>query len=432
MEIIFEDNKKRQIIGREEISLPVKTSGLYFLEVSARVKGEKQLGSSDDEDLRVEINGKKFSALNNSSRYLDTPAAFSGGQLKNLLKTVYFFLEFAMGEQTVTLVSDRSATFEGIKVTKLDLTTDGTAELSLESQAEDGDRRPWITFALINLALQNFSLDLNLKRRFIDSDDVKIIVDGKIARNNRSLFHKFWYFIASILTGEEQKAIFPTNLSVGLHYVELWADRMPMLHNTKFAFGNRGREIQQYQDVKFGRNYNRFDNFIFESVSFWNDFFSKQDYPVPVPLDSNLVKAIIYRESRLGYFQDKDIIDVMQVWDPENPARSAILGETTANEFINSKKIGHMKYSYPPDQIPPKVETPEESIFWGVRWLFHKAQYLLQENDGTLVIPYERKWRSWEEAVQAYNGNPKLVDSYLKEVFSVYEKGVDSENNKLW
>ncbi len=432
MEIIFEDNRKRQIIGREEISIPVKISGLYLLEVSARVKGEKQLGSSDDEDLRIEINGKKFPALNNATRYFDTPAAFSGGQLKNLQKAVYFFLELRTGEQIVTLISDHSATLEGIKVKKLDLASDGTAELLLESQAEDGDRRPWITFILINFALQNFSLDLNLKRRFIDSDDVKVIVDGKIAKNNRSLFHKFWYFIASILTGEEQKTGFPTNLPTGLHYIELWADRMPILHTVKFVFGNGAGKIQPYKDDKFGRGYNRFDNHIFEAVLFWNDFFSKQDYPIPIPLDPNLVKAIIYRESRLGYFPDKHVVDVMQVWDPENPARSALLGETAANEFIDSQKIGHMKYSYPSDQIPLKVETPKESIFWGVRWLYHKAQYLLQKDDGTLVIPYERKWRSWGETVLAYNGNPKLVDSYLKEVFSVYEKGVDSENNKLW
>lgn len=73
MEIVFEDNKKRQIIGREEISIPVKIPGLYLLVVTARVKGEKEVGGTDDEDLRVEIDGRKFSK-----------AAFSGGKTKNL------------------------------------------------------------------------------------------------------------------------------------------------------------------------------------------------------------------------------------------------------------------------------------------------------------------------------------------------------------
>lgn len=92
-------------------------------------------------------------------------------------------------------------------------------------------------FVGAELALKSFSVGLTLKRRFIDSDDVKVIVDGEIKRNHRSISHKFWYFIAVTFTGEKQSETFPINLSSALHYLEFHADRMPILHNTNFDFG---------------------------------------------------------------------------------------------------------------------------------------------------------------------------------------------------
>ena len=174
-------------------------------------------------------------------------------------------------------------------------------------------------------------------------------------------------------------------------------------------------------------DYSRFDREIFDAVSFWNTFFLKQKYPPLDPLDPNLVKAIVYRESKLGYYPDENITDVMQVWDPRNPARSTLLDETPESEFITPDEIGYISYSYPKDRTPPRVESQEESIFWGVRWLYHKAQYL-----PNLAKPYVRRWRSWREAVWNYNANRELVEEYVHEVFSIYEKGIDFEGNVLW
>lgn len=103
-----------------------------------------------------------------------------------------------------------------------------------------------------------------------------------------------------------------------------------------------------------------------------------------------------------------------------------------ANEFISPSKIGHMEYSYPDFAKVPKVESRKESIFWGVRWLYYKVQYLNTDKSGALITPYIRKWYTWPQAVKFYNGNPELSDKYVSEVISVYEKGIDSKGNKLW
>lgn len=435
MKTVKEDRQKRIIKGQEKVKFS-SYSSFHLIAITARVKGEKQLGNSatDDEDLTVYIDDKTFPKLG-SNRLIDSPAAFNGGKLHNLTKTVYFITYLQGKNHQLLLNADNppgTATFESVEVDTLDST--GTLTLEPKIQAEDGDRREWITFVLDGFSLNSFTVVLGLKRRLIDSDDVKVIIDGRIQRNFRSIFHKYWYFIGSLLTGETQSATFTPNLEPGLHYIEFWADRMPVFNSIEIKLRKKitnKDNIKQYQDTKFSRDYNKLDEFIVKATNFWNNFFLTQMYPPPELLDPNLVKAIVYRESRLGYVPNGNIIDVMQVWNPKDPARQTLLGETPEREFISSDKIEFIHKFYPIG-VTPKEETREESIFWGIRWLYHKTQYLLENDDGIVSIPYIRKWRSWKEAAGSYNANPELVEGYVKEVFSVYDKGVDSEDNILW
>ena len=239
MLLIYSDEKKRVIKGKEEIKF-TSSSGLHLIILSGRAKGEKQLSGTDDEELTVQIDDKIFPKLGaDSKKVLDSPASINGGKSHNLLKTVYFLTNLSGKEHKIILKTDElpdTATFESLEVYSLDPTDKLTLEPKL--QAEDVDRREWITFVLDNLALNSFTVELTLKRRFLDSDDVKVIIDGNIKRNDRSILHKLWYFIASIFTGETQTETFNVNLPIGLHYIEFWADRMPVLEKITFNFGS--------------------------------------------------------------------------------------------------------------------------------------------------------------------------------------------------
>ncbi|KKU03026.1 MAG: Lytic transglycosylase2C catalytic [Candidatus Amesbacteria bacterium GW2011_GWB1_47_26] len=231
-------DKRRRIIRNEEEVRFSSPPALHFIVITARVKSEKQISTkaTDDEDLIIKIDNKVFPYLTDSTRLVDSPAAFSGGQLHNLLKTIYF-LTFLEGKDHTIIFStdkpDNTAVLENLEVYSLDQTDE--LVLEIENQAEDGDRRPWITYVLVDLSLKKFSPVFVLKRRFIDSDDVKVIVDGEVKRNNRSLLHKFWYFIASRFGGETQKEVFAVELPPQLHYIEFWADRMPTLKSITFS-----------------------------------------------------------------------------------------------------------------------------------------------------------------------------------------------------
>lgn len=244
IQLILEDKKKRVIRGQEEIKFS-SNSSFHLIAVTARARSEKQISKreTDDEELVVRIDGKTFPKLGSKEALLDSPAAFNGGQIHNLSKTVYF-LTFLQGKNhTITLETDKphnTATFEGLEVYILDL--DKNLHLKIEKQAEDGDRRPWVSAALDNLPLSSVTIKTTYSRRKWDSDDVQIIIDGKIYQNIfRTIKHILWRFAGSllpkILPTLTETETFTPNLSQGLHYIEFHADRMPVLHNLTLDFG---------------------------------------------------------------------------------------------------------------------------------------------------------------------------------------------------
>lgn len=244
--LIYQDKTERTIRGKEKIRFS-SPSGYYLIIITARTKGEKQLGEyvTDDEDLIVIIDNKKFPKLK-SKDLIDSPAAFSGGELHNLSKTIYFLTFLHGTNHTITLLADKPtnvATFVGLEIYRIQELTK-KLKLSPHIQAEDGDRRPWITFVLDDLPLQSLKATITYSRRKHDSDDVKVKINGKIHKSHLSgIKHFFWKFIGSHLTWESptktQTKRFWLWLPKGLHYIELDADRMPTLRKIAINFGKK-------------------------------------------------------------------------------------------------------------------------------------------------------------------------------------------------
>ena len=245
MRLIYQNKQRRIIKNREEINFSSFSSS-HLIVVAARAKSKKQITESatDDEDLIVKIDEKSFPTFTDPKRLIDSSAAFSGGSLHNLAKTVYFLTFLKGRNHEIELITDepsKTATLENIEAHTLNL--DKALFLSVENQAEDGNRRPWITFALDNFPLVSLTLTLTYSRRKRDSDDVKIIIDGKVQGNLlRNIKHFLWRYVGSFLppfSSKTETETFMANLPRGFHYIELHADRMPILHTLTLDFGSQ-------------------------------------------------------------------------------------------------------------------------------------------------------------------------------------------------
>lgn len=232
---IFGNSNRKTIEKEEKISFS-SFSSLHLIKVIARVKGEKQLSGTDDEDLYVKIDGKNFP--------IDSLGAFSGGKLHNLSETIYYLMFLKGKDHSIELITDlqpATAILEELEI--YSLTPDKILLIETENQAEDGDRRPWITFVLDNISLKSFTSKITYSHRKRDSDDVKIIIDGKVQENLLTKIKNFlWWLAGSLIpafASKTETVDFSTNFDKGLHYLEFWADRMPILHNITFNLGTQ-------------------------------------------------------------------------------------------------------------------------------------------------------------------------------------------------
>lgn len=245
MNLVYSDKQKRVIHGQEQIEFS-SFSSFRLIILTARARGEKQFTppATDDEDLVVRIDNKNFPKLTDSHVLIDSPASFNGGKLHNLPQTIYF-LTFLKGKShKIILEADKphsTAIFESIEVYTLDLSEQ--LVMNIGKQADDGDRRTWLTFVLDNLPLKSFTPNITYHRRFMDSDDVKVISDGKVQISlSRGLKHLFWFFAGSLipkLSFRTESEKFVVNFPPKPHYIEFYADRMPILHHLTLDFATK-------------------------------------------------------------------------------------------------------------------------------------------------------------------------------------------------
>lgn len=176
------------------------------------------------------------------------------------------------------------------------------------------------------------------------------------------------------------------------------------------AEDNGRMPIKAYRSYR-GEDYNRYDTVIQEVTDYWNNEFAKGTDPPPTPLDQNLVKAIAFQETRVGNDKTNNgAVNIIQVGNPGDPSLQALRGELPEYWIHDGKEI-RLKYD-------AKVETVRDSMYWGVRWLYHKAQYI--GFDG------RRRWNSWKETVHKYGPNKK---EYTENVWSIYTKGRKKEKS---
>ena len=428
--------KNTLLTSIKKLTFNVEDVGWRLIKVLARVKSKKQRenNQTDDEELIVKIDNKTFPKIGTKQALLNSPASFNGGEQHNTDKTIYFLIQLEEGEHIIILEPQHGAEVIEVSYEPVHV-SDNQIELTLNKQAEDRNRTSWITFVLVGNDIKSITAQIYLQWRWFDGDDIQVVVDGEIKKNPTSLFHNNWMYSARPiidLGGRTQTETFsiPSDSSK-LHYVEFFADRMPILKTMTLSIDKKQLpDIKDYNLGPTGENYNRFNIEIIDRVSFWNNHFSQEQYPPPEQLNPNLVKAIMYVESEVGYGTNSTgqpaYPDVMQIGDEDNPAI-----HTLNNDGWIDPKTQEEAQEYSWTKVGPeiidyngevRVDTVKNSIHWAVRWLYHKAEIIRE--DGT------RGWQSWKDAVIRYNGGGD--PGYIQKVYNVYEKGIGRNSIKLW
>lgn len=249
MQQIISRQIKRRIADILDVRLEAASEGFYVIGITASARGEKGISNNrtDDDDLRVEIDGRPFPQLSNPHRLFDSPGSFSGGQLHGKSKTVFFCIFLPGGAHVLRLIPDHSPYIEEIIVWYVDATVK-ELEFSPDIKSPESDRQPWQTYVLCDMPLLELDLSITCAKRWRDSDDVKLTINGRTIRNFENKKSSLWFWLGRLLRGKRQQQTFTINRGRETQYIELWSDRQPTLNNIRFNFGKTIRRIPTVWD----------------------------------------------------------------------------------------------------------------------------------------------------------------------------------------
>ncbi|MFZ5376790.1 MAG: cell wall hydrolase [Patescibacteria group bacterium] len=229
------------ITSKTQEKFTISESGLYAISITARCKGKN--------DLRVEIDNQLFREIppEKNIQKFDIPSAWNGTKLEGRSQTNIFLLQLDEREHVIAFIPEGQAQVEKFSYWQIEDPTH--IAFNLDQQAQEGDKRPWLTFALIDLPLKSIKAEVTVNWHYFDGDDVKLITDNQVEKNPDSRLWRNWIWHATpkqLLSGpKREQKIITKDLPKGVHYIELWADKTPTLHNVTLDLGNL--ELDQAQ-----------------------------------------------------------------------------------------------------------------------------------------------------------------------------------------
>jgi len=243
MKKIIEKNFNKILNGKEfQWSFNIKSDGLYSIEIVASCKNWRQNLSIQDDDLAIKIGRASFPHKKNSKKLFDGEAAWNGNNLKGLKKTGLFVLPLKAGKHTLTFLIYKQPFLESVHVFQIE--EKEFSYLPQDNPPEDGNRRQWLAIAFRNIGVHNISIEAQAKTgkqysNFLHDDaDLKIVIDGIIQKNLEKKSHKNWYWCGRALKGETKQFSQQLDFQPGLHYLEFYADRSPVVQDIALNLGD--------------------------------------------------------------------------------------------------------------------------------------------------------------------------------------------------
>lgn len=195
--------------------------------------------------------------------------------------------------------------------------------------------------------------------------------------------------------------------SVGEHWVVAHQMKVPISNKNPNGFTIRKEHCALNPDSLGFEEGNKYDHFIGGWTKYWNDVFEPT-----VPLDPNLVKALIGSES--GFTANPKLQNAGVAGKARGLIQLTDQAVKTLSVPNNEIKDHYVKISL------QDTEEPNRSIAAGIRWLFHKKR---------LASGKLGREATWEEAIAEYKAYSKkmIAGKHMQEngmivIYNLYER----------
>ncbi|MBU1703103.1 hypothetical protein KJ951_01750 [Patescibacteria group bacterium] len=234
-----------------ETKFQVSRKGLYAIKIKASAKNAKQNNSTDDDDLKMVLDGFDFGKYENHQEKISwkgfgTSASWNGASLRGGIKTIHYFVTLEKGDHILRFFADNTPTLESIEVFEIE---ENNFELNnlkpSENIKSESKGIPWLSFVFLGSYTKSFVLGVNTKsaktKGGTDGDNLKVVVNGKIWNNEQaqtSKKYKNFYFSGDL---KEFDILTITNEDISNpiafeNAIELWYDEEPEISSLNILF----------------------------------------------------------------------------------------------------------------------------------------------------------------------------------------------------
>lgn len=244
----------------------IKKTGLHVIKIVAKAKNAKQNKSTDDDDLRIALDGFHFGKYERrkdkiSWKGFGTSSSWDGASLKGNTKTIYYFAELDEGEHIVQFFADGKPEIVSLEVFEVE-----DLYFELKDLAPDGNIQnnnngiPWISFVFLGTNPKSLSLNVEIKsakeKGDTDGDNLKVVVNGEILKNPQAADSKKYqnFYFSGDLKPIGLLSLDNTEISDPMAFentVELWYDQRPKINKLHIDFFDVEGFLKEYKDFNF-------------------------------------------------------------------------------------------------------------------------------------------------------------------------------------
>lgn len=208
-------------------------SGLYLIEIIASAKSWWQNFKSSrsffkDDDIFLFLDNQELTTSKNSKK--DASSVWNGNELKGLDKTILIAVNLKAGKHVIDLKSNQTPYLKSIVISKAEEKDKITyIPVNNNNPAQKSEGRPWLSYIILDLFITNLAIAAQVNKNRKDDDDIKLLINGEIQKNESKRAHKDWYWCGKVLKGKNKTFSKDINSQTKQFNIDLYSDETPRL-----------------------------------------------------------------------------------------------------------------------------------------------------------------------------------------------------------
>lgn len=233
MRLIKEEKIAKEVTGKYSCDFIFPEDGLYLIEIIASAKSWWQnfkfsRSFFKDDDIFLYLDGLELTTSSNTKK--DACSAWNGNELCGLEKTVIIAAYLTKGKHIIDLKPDQSPFLKKLSISKAEEKDQITYIPMDNNPAQKSAGRPWLSYIILDLFITKLFISAKVNKNSRDDDDIKVMINGEIQKNENSKSHRNWYWCGKVLKGDDKIFTKDINLKIKQFNLDLYSDDSPRLH----------------------------------------------------------------------------------------------------------------------------------------------------------------------------------------------------------